>query len=910
MSINRINIQPIADRIAAGATILVPNNRLRDAVSHAYASDIAQRVYLTPKVQGIDVWVRESWDHAASLGMEPFACKLPISATEEIFLWIEVIENSLSKYPLLNPEETANQVSRAYQLMKQWRLQRDHAEPLRSYAVIPDIAAYLEWIEEFESLCQERDVISLVDCIEVLCNELADSPEIPVADELVLFNFYQPPPLYAELFSLLSQRTEVSEVQLATDIDTISGDLQEFSNPREEFMHVANWAKQLIEQDSQAHIGLVGELNENQRTELERILHTTLNTNCIVEFTETESVFNSTHSTHSLLDEALVYDAFLLFDLVNEEQQGEAFCRVLRSPFVLPQSDEQEVRTKLETELRRRVTSHCRLQDLAYYAGREGKEYFCPNLSTAMLAIRESFRRMPQLATPREWGQFLEKILSEFDWPGERVTPYQRQVQQRFQKALDELATLTPLLGTIDYTRLVARLRNICVRAKYQQQFSPQSQISLYSIDEASGLNFDHLWILNFNDQVWPPPISPSPFLPYTLQKEVGLPGSHSDVQHQFAESAFRILCSSVGNSLHASFHRSDGEQECRVSSYGRSFERIATDSEFTGDNIPIPLYGWESSDTPRLSVAADDTAVPLVVTEESLGGVSVLSDQSNCPFHGFLLHRLHAEPLESFATGLSRASRGTAMHEALEFLFGQVAGRDSIPGDPNTLTALCDEAAGQAIQFLRKVHQALMTPRFERIEQQRIANLLQRFLKKEKERADFTVAAREQRHSWSYRGMVFNLKIDRVDRLDDGSLAVIDYKTGKTVASPTSWLSDRPQDLQLPFYSTVMNELQQESVAAIAIAHVNPERTDYSGIMEQKQFHRSLTSVSEKLPGDMDWPALNHHFKLKVQEIADEFLQGIARISPVDYSERCSDPQIRALCRVPDSEATDETGD
>ncbi len=909
MSVNRINIQPIADRITAGATVLVPNNRLRDAVAHAYADQISKKVYATPRVQGIDVWVRETWDHAASLGIEPFTHKLPITTTEEIFLWIEVIENSLSIYPLLNPEEAANQVSRAYQLMKQWRLQRDHAESLQSYAVIPDIAAYLGWITEFESLCQERSVVSLVGCIELLCSELTNSTEIPVASELVLFNFYQPPPLYAELFSLLSERTGVKEIQSATNIDKRAGNLQEFSNPREEFMQVARWAKQLIEQDSRAHIGLVGELNENQRTELERILRHTLKATSIVEFTQTESVFNSTHSTHSLLDEALVYDAFLLFDLINEEQQAEAFCRILRSPFILPEGDEQAARTQLEHELRRRVTTRCRLQDLAYYVGREDKDYYCPNLSAAMLAIREFFRRMPLLATPREWSQFLEKVLNEFDWPGTSLTPYQHQIQQRFQTAIEELASLTPILGTIDYQSMVARLRNICVRAKYQQQFNPQSQISLYSIDEASGLNFDHLWILNFNDQVWPPPISPSPFLPYSLQKEVGLPGSHSDVQHQFAESAFEILCSSVGSTLRASYHCSDGEQEFRPSSYSRYFERVNPNTEVSNNGISVPLYGWGSTDAPRLTAAEDDVAVPLVLTEESLGGVSVLSAQSNCPFHGFLLHRLHAEPLESFATGLSRASRGTAMHEALEFLFAQVASRDSIPADRNMLTALCDEAAEQAIQFLRKVHQALMTPRFERIEQQRISNLLQRFLQKEKERADFTVQAREQRHSWNYRGMKFNLKIDRVDRLEDGSLAVIDYKTGKTVASPSTWLSDRPQDLQLPFYSTVMNELQQESVAAIAIAHVNPERTDYSGIMDQKQFHRSLTSVSEKLPGDMDWPTLNRHFETKVHQIADEFLQGIARISPADYSERCSDPQIRALCRVPVNNATNESG-
>ncbi|MCG8649803.1 MAG: PD-(D/E)XK nuclease family protein, partial [Pirellulales bacterium] len=408
-------------------------------------------------------------------------------------------------------------------------------------------------------------------------------------------------------------------------------------------------------------------------------------------------------------------------------------------------------------------------------------------------------------------------------------------------------------------------------------------------MNEASGLNFDHLWILNFNDQVWPPAINPSPFLPYALQKESGLPGSHSDVQHSLAQDSCDILFRSVSGTLNSSHHRSDSEQEYRASSFSRAFaQQLQGDVQAQKEEI-FPLYGTRYGSQCKLTLAPDDEAVPLQPSSDSLGGHSVLSDQSSCPFHAFLLHRLHASPLEPFATGLSRAARGTAIHEALEHLFGQIIDRQSLVSmSDNQRTELCDTAADQAIVFLRRVHQSLMTPRFERIERQRLSRLLEGFLGKERERGEFTVLAREERRSWQYRGMVFNLKIDRIDRLEDGSLAVIDYKTGKTAVSPTTWLSERPQDLQLPFYSTVMNAAQTAPVSAIAIAHVNAERTDYSGIMAQREFHKSLISVSEKLPGDMDWPGLNRHFQQKIETIADEFLAGIATITPADYSDSC----------------------
>jgi hypothetical protein len=44
------------------------------------------------------------------------------------------------------------------------------------------------------------------------------------------------------------------------------------------------------------------------------------------------------------------------------------------------------------------------------------------------------------------------------------------------------------------------------------------------------------------------------------------------------------------------------------------------------------------------------------------------------------------------------------------------------------------------------------------------------------------------------------SLRLDRIDRLNDGSLLVIDYKTGDV--SPKSWDLPRPDDVQLPLYA------------------------------------------------------------------------------------------------------------
>ena len=151
-------------------------------------------------------------------------------------------------------------------------------------------------------------------------------------------------------------------------------------------------------------------------------------------------------------------------------------------------------------------------------------------LADALLSARELHRRTPDISSPKRWTELFENILESFGWARTASTNHQQRLLKLWQEALEQFSALSPILGPIDINKAISCLRSICMRSKYAQQFNHQRQIPLYSIDEAMGLQFDHLWILNFNDQVWPAAVNPSPFLPYELQKAAGIPGSHSDI--------------------------------------------------------------------------------------------------------------------------------------------------------------------------------------------------------------------------------------------------------------------------------------------------------------------------------------------------------------------------------------------
>lgn len=898
MPVNRLNIDAIEQSLSRGATVLVPTNRLRDIVSHAYA-DRQTSVYRTPQVLGIDVWITRLWQQAGAMGIAPYRQIQALSSSEEIFIWIEIIEQSLEELPLLNPEETANTVSRAYQLMKQWRLDQDHLQALESYRVIPDIAAFLDWSARFERLCQQRAVASLSDCLVQINADLGAGVQLPLAEEILLLNFYEPPPLYAELFAKLNSHTTLGSYLYRYPDARMTGKRYEFPSQREEFTYIAHWARSRLAENKQAHIGIIGELNEKQRTQLHHVLSDTLENHFQIQFDTTHTRFNTSHSTRNLTQEAVIHDAFLILDLLREEQVSENLCRLLRSPFFLASSGETRQRHALEKYMRRNLSDRCLAHEVSRIAQRADKDYSCPALARALLASREHARRTGRWESPRTWARLFSSVLQEFDWPGERLTPPQIQLLKRWDEALERLAGLGAVTGKLDLGKAIACLRNLCVRSRQTQAFDNRSQISQYSLEEAAGLSFDYVWILNCNDQVWPPSVKANPFLPYSLQRDQKMPGSHTDVQHSMASVTFEMLCNSVVSELCASHHISDGDQEFRPSSFSVGFqleapdqaiEQLIRDSARTAANKP-------------LHTVTDSEFVPLQADSQSLGGHQVLSDQSSCPFRAFALHRLQADPLEPFASGLSKMARGSAMHRALEYLYQQLnSGQQLQQMSDEALEELCHNAANEAIGWLRIHHSRLMTPRFERIEHDRTRLLLKRFLSSadaEQGRADFQVLGREERHQWQYEGMHFNLVIDRIDQLADGSLAVIDYKTGKSAPGNSSWLDERPEDLQLPFYYTVMSRQQPAPVNAVAIAHLNAAKIGYSGLAADLAFHTRIKPSADDRYVKKDWAELAIEFSTKVETIASEFKAGFAVVDPVNGKLTCRYCALENLCRI-----------
>ena len=84
--------------------------------------------------------------------------------------------------------------------------------------------------------------------------------------------------------------------------------------------------------------------------------------------------------------------------------------------------------------------------------------------------------------------------------------------------------------------------------------------------------------------------------------------------------------------------------------------------------------------------------------SEKISGGSELLSDQSRCPFKSFAINRLGAIPAEP-TIGISKMTKGTALHIALNFLFTEIpSGKVLLLTLRFKLESLIENAAGDQL--------------------------------------------------------------------------------------------------------------------------------------------------------------------------------------------------------------------
>jgi hypothetical protein len=171
------------------------------------------------------------------------------------------------------------------------------------------------------------------------------------------------------------------------------------------------------------------------------------------------------------------------------------------------------------------------------------------------------------------------------------------------------------------------------------------------------------------------------------------------------------------------------------------------------------------------------------------------------------------------------------------------------------------------------------LNPALRALEEKRALAIVTAWLVLECERKPFVAVQVEEKHALTAAGLTLNVRLDRMDELEDGSRVVIDYKGGSSLPKVLNdWQRERPVQLQLPAYAAVLNkEGVLDTVAGLMLVHLHSGAQPPVGLVSRDIGLEGPTLFDQAEYPDPDWSAAIIRLKDVVHALASEFTSGVA---------------------------------
>ncbi len=831
---------------AAGITVVTPNRRLAQVLTAEF--DSLQCARNLPAWDDADIlpygaFVQRLYEESV---YADGAADLPrlLTPAQERRLWETVLEGA----ELLSVADTAADCAAAWRIAHAWRIEGAALSGPASFPGNEDTQAFAGWAREYRRRCASNGF-----------TDAARLPDLKLAaarpQQLVAFGFDILPPQLRDFLG-------PAVLECRPERKTSKPIRVSFPSARHELAAAANWARARLE-EGRKRIGVVVPDLEPRRREVVRVFARTMHPGHALSGTgRTPQPFNVSLG-EPLIDYPLVAAALGILEFAFGEKAFEEVSRLLRSPFLGGAQQEMLARAQLDARLRGELGTRVSLGKVLALAGS------CPLLRARLEGLFAGAKKR-ESQSPHEWAQLFTGLLQAAGFPGERSLDTEEfQARAGFEAQLGEFARLGALPGKISAREALRQLRRICADALFQPK-SPDAPIQVVGVLESAGMEFDCLWVSGLTEENWPLKARPHPFLPVALQRKAGIPEAAAETSLALDR---RITQGWLGaaDEVMLSWPEKDGDRDLLPSP-------LIADVALGSLDV-VELSGYQDVlFQARSTESLTDSEAPPLREPKVRGGTRVLADQAACPFRAFARHRLQAEALDAPSAGPDAMARGTLLHALMAGIWKEVKTREGLDRD---LSDVISRSAATAVTDLG------LEGRFAELERRRLERLARDWLEVEKARPAFEVVAIEEKRSLGIGGLEFSGRIDRMDRLADGTHALIDYKTGSRV-TPNDWLGARPDEPQLPLYAVTA----REHVSAVVYAKLR------RGDMKMAGF-----SIREKdFPGVKQapsWSGLVEGWQAELAALAAGFAQGSAQVDPKRGLSTCRYCDLKPLCRV-----------
>jgi ATP-dependent helicase/nuclease subunit B len=826
---------------SAAIAVVTPNRRLAQTLAREFdEAKIASglTVWETEDILPFGAFVQRLYEDAL---YSDIAARLPLLLTsaQEQFVWEQIVGHS----GLLSLETAAAQCREAWRLRHAWRIV--------AQAGNEDAAAFNSWSASYEDKTRGQiDSARLPDLVMELLDRLK-KPELVVA-----YGFDIVPPqtiAFLNKFQWVSCKAEPlqgSVVRIA------------FASAKLELENAAAWARARLEQGSM-RIGVVVPELQQRREEVVRVFSRVMQPGYNLPGLEKTMLPFNLSLGQSLASYPLVGAALDLISFCFDEIEFNVASRLIRSPFLGGAEAEMTSRARLDARLRRTITARVTLPKLIANVAD------CPALrgllEDVLSLVKESADQ-----TPSGWARRFLALLDAAGFPGARALDSDEfQTHAKWHEVLGELARLQTVSQSMSFEEAFVALRRLCNDTLFQPE-SGNAPIQVLGILESAGLRFDCLWVSGLTDEAWPLAARANPFIPVALQKKAGIPEAS-------AERSLELDRRRTAEWMVAA-------QEVVFSHAQKEADHNLSPSPLIRDIAPGEIA---LPDFPRYrdmlfaqrwleSIPYNDA--PRVTEKVVRGGTRVLADQAACPFRAYARWRLNAQALDEPATGLDAADRGRLLHALMRNIWTELKSSRNLHSDLEPVIARAAHGAVQEIGI---------EGRFADLERIRLDKLAREWLELEKARSEFDISALEEKRTIAIAGLEFSGRIDRMDKLQSGGHALIDYKTGNAV-SPKQWDPPRPDEPQLALYAVSA----REDIAAVAFAKLRPGDMKYMGFSRDEH---AMPGVKHS----RNWKALFTLWRTEIESLGIAFATGDARVDPKNEFTTCRLCDLQTLCRV-----------
>ena len=787
---------------------MTPNRRLARRLRQEVARRrlaAGQGAWETPEILTWGAWLRRAWDDprcGARLAL--------LSTTQAAALWEAVVADGGAA--LLLPGGAAATAAEAWTLLHGWQI--DLGDP--AFGEDGDSRAFRDWMRAYARRCDAAGWIDDARLADAVAARLADGRLAP-PERLALYAFDElAPQQQALLDALVAAGCAVASFAP----EPVSGPVSRTVLPTfdDELHAAASWARAALVADPERRVGIVVPDLAAVRGRVTRAFDAVLAPErLLVDGLAAPSPFELSLGA-PLAERPPVHAALRLLELLLPGPQPFTLVSgVLRSPHLGEAVTEADARAGAELVLRAAGRADWHL-DAAFLQVKSMVPGFVARLSAARDALDPGLGHEGPPRTPGDWVARVSAVLEAVGWPGEAsLDSGGFQAVAAFHDLLAEVARLDAVVPPERAGRFHARLGRLA-RERVFQPAGDETRVEVLGLLEAAGQQFDRLWVCGLDDAAWPPAARPNPFIPPRLRRERDLPRSSPEREATvaarqtaaFATAADRVVFSHAAQ---------DGDTGLASSPLLAEYAAVApTDIVPTLAPRPAALVADVTLES------FDDDRAPPLPAGTLRGGTRRVADQSACPFRALAHHRLGAEPLDSPPHGLDAMTRGNLVHTVLQTLWKEQGAEVAcLPGERRhaLVTLACARAINRIEALLGDRH------KLRAIEQDRLVALVESWLDVDRELPPGRRSEVELDLTHRVGDHTIRLRIDRLDTLDDGRLAVVDYKTGARLPH-ADWGEPRPREPQLPLYAAALGA---DKVSALAFGKVHVEGCGYSGL-------------------------------------------------------------------------------